>query len=113
MALIDAYVVRTHAMISRLTPSSQAWIDAVKADFDAFLTIGLQQYKSKDTMDGLLAAFRTLANGKDVLQQKDMDDWLKAADAQFLHTRLVAGDDGLDYTPFTKSVYGDGAVPVL
>ena len=27
-------------------------------DFDAFLTIVLQQYKSKDTADGLLAAFR-------------------------------------------------------
>ena len=32
-------------------------------DFDAFITIVLSEYKDKDTMDGLLAAFRTLADG--------------------------------------------------
>merc|ERR1719424_608048 len=30
--------------------------------FDAFLTIVLSTYKTKDTPDGLIAAFRTLAN---------------------------------------------------
>ena len=81
-------------------------------DFDAFLTIVLQQYKSKDTMDGLIAAFKSLSNGKDVVQPRDLTETLKKPDAEFLQARLVAGAEGLDYVPFSQAVYGQGAVPL-
>ena len=79
-------------------------------DFDAFLTIVLQQYKSKDTVDGLLAAFRALTNGKDAVQPDELQKSLKPADAEFLTSRLTAGADGLDFVPFSKAVYGDGEI---
>ena len=81
-------------------------------DFDAFLTIVLQQYKSKDTMDGLIAAFKSLSNGKDVVQPRDLTETLKKPDAEFLQARLVAGAEGLDYVPFSQAVYGQGTVPL-
>jgi len=80
-------------------------------DFDAFMTVVLQQYKDKDTMEGLLAAFRTLANGKEVIQPDDLKGALKPPDAAFLVERLPAATDGLDFAPFAKQVYGDG-VPI-
>lgn len=65
-------------------------------------------------MDGLLAAFRALANGKDALQPADLtaSGGLKQADADFLLGRLTPAGEGhaeggLDYVAFTKSVYGD------
>jgi len=82
--------------------------------FDAFVTIVLQQYKDKDTMDGLLAAFRTLANGKDALPADALAASLKPTDAEFLQAKLAPSADGngLDYASFTKAVYGDSAAPV-
>ena len=79
-------------------------------DFDSFLTIVLQQHKSKDTMDGLLAAFRALANGKDTLPPEELQKSLKPADVDFLTAHLTPTPDGLDYVPFTKAVYGEGTV---
>jgi len=81
-------------------------------DLDAFITVVLQQYKDKDTMEGLLAAFRTVANGKELLQEADLK-CLKPPDAAFLTERLVPAAEGLDFVPFAKTVYGDGnAVPL-
>ena len=70
-------------------------------------------------MDGLLNAFRALANGKDHLQPADLtaSGGLKQPDADFLLARLskapVEGDggtDALDYVPFCKEVYGEAKV---
>ena len=74
-------------------------------DFDAFLTIVLQQYKSKDTMDGLLSAFRAIANGKETVMADDLKNSLKPADAEFLAGRLTPAGDGFDYVPFVNAVY--------
>jgi len=80
--------------------------------FDAFVTIVLQQYKDKDTLDGLLAAFRTLANGKDTLPPDALVSSLKPADAQFLQAKLAPADDGgFDFVDFSKTVYGNEALP--
>ena len=80
--------------------------------FDAFLTIVLQQYKDKDTMDGLVGAFRTLSNGKEtlgpeVLTYREGDSTsLKEGDIEFLQRVLPAADGGIEFTPFSYSVYG-------
>jgi len=88
--------------------------------FDAFLTIVLQQYKDKDTPDGLIAAFRTLANGKetlpaDVLQYKE-GSFIKESDIAYLASKLTAAPDGtFEYAAFTTNVYGSSgstATPV-
>ena len=78
--------------------------------FDSFLTLVLQQFKDKDTADGLTLAFRALANGKDLLPVSDLDKSLKPADAEYLKARLTASaDGGLEFLPFASAVYGGGA----
>jgi Ca2+-binding EF-hand superfamily protein len=84
--------------------------------FDVFLTIVLQQYKDKDTMDGLVGAFRTLSNGKEtlgpeVLTYREGDTTsLKESDIEFLKRKLDTGaEGGFDFTPFSYSVYGSTA----
>ena len=57
----------------------------------------------------MLSAFRTLANGKDALPSSVLDcGLLQPTDAVFLRERLSTAADGsgLDYAPFSKSVYG-------
>lgn len=87
--------------------------------FDNFLSVVLQQFKDKDTMDGLIAAFRTLANGKDtigsdVLSYREGDTTsLKDTEVAFLQEKLgeAAPDGSFFYAPFAASVYGTEAPP--
>lgn len=75
--------------------------------FDAFLNLMLQQFKDQDTLDGLLGAFRTLANGKESLEPKELEARFKPADAAFLQAAFgMAPDGGYDYATFSRSVYG-------
>lgn len=78
--------------------------------FDGFLTFVLQQYKDKDTIDGLQMAFKTLAGGKESLPEKDLAEFLKPTDAEFLRPRLRdMGDDSYAYGPYVAGIYGQGA----
>merc|ERR1719174_127723 len=45
-------------------PAASGEIADATLSFEKFLTVVLQQYKDKDTLEGLLAAFSTLADGK-------------------------------------------------
>ena len=81
--------------------------DMLTVSFDGFLTFVLQQYKDKDTMEGLLMAFKTMANGKEALGNKDIDEFLKEGDAAFIRARVSTDEDGgYLYTPFVSSLYG-------
>ena len=90
----------------------------VKAiSFDSFLTLVLQQFKDKDTSDGLASAFRALADGKDALSASVLDKTLKPNEAAFLKEKLAPAEggaaDSYDYMPFSAAVYGAGsATPV-
>ena len=77
-------------------------------DLNAFTTFILQQYKDKDTKDTLLAAFQTVAGGKEVLTAADIRACIPEAEADYLLSQLNLrdGDHGLEYAPFAAIVYG-------
>lgn len=77
-------------------------------NLEAFTTFILQQYKDKDTKDTLLAAFLTVAGGKEVLTAADIRACIPAAEADYLLSQLNLrdGDHGLEYGPFAATVYG-------
>ena len=83
--------------------------DAPTISFESFVTIVLQQYKDKDTMDGLLAALRTLANDQDTLQPSALKENLKPKQAEFLQGKMKLTAEGYEYAEFAESVYADGA----
>ena len=93
--------------------SSETGQEQGTISFAAFLTIMLQQLKDKDTADGLLSAFRTLANGKDTLPTAEMERFLKPQDMTFLTAQLAPVEGGYEYAQFASSVYGtsDDAQP--
>jgi len=66
------------------------------------------QYKDKDTKDTLLAAFQTVAGGKEVLTAADIRACIPEAEADYLLSQLNLrdGDHGLEYAPFAAAVYG-------
>jgi len=81
--------------------------DDATINFEAFVTIVLQQYKDKDTLDGLLAAFDVLANGKETLPPEAISQSLKPEHADYLKGKMTLSDDGgYDYHEFAESVYG-------
>jgi len=83
--------------------------ETASISFEAFVTIVLQQYKDKDTLEGLLAAFATLANDKDTLLPSALKENLKPAHAEFLQGKMTLASEGYEYEAFVESVYGDGS----
>jgi len=89
-------------------PAASGEIADATLSFEKFLTVVLQQYKDKDTLDGLLAAFGTLADGKPSITSGELTAALKPAEAGFLQAKMVPADDGnLDYKEWSESVYGN------
>lgn len=81
---------------------------AMAMNLEAFTTFILQQYKDKDTKDTLLAAFQTVAGGKETLTAADVRACIPANEAEYLLAQLNLrdGEHGLEYGPFAAKVYG-------
>jgi len=75
---------------------------------EGFTTYFLQQFKDKDTADELLAAFRTLADGKDLVTADELKTHMPEAEVEFLIGQLALreGENSLEYAPFAAQVYG-------
>jgi len=73
-------------------------------DIDAFTRFLGQQYKSKDTMDGLVEAFKIVSNGKDAVAPEQVSEILPEGEASFLLSKLEK--DELAFMPFANHVYG-------
>jgi len=81
--------------------------DEMAISLESFTTFFLQQFKEKDTADELISAFKTVAGGKDFVQEKELREFLPEAEAGYLLGRLGSGEgENLDYTPFASEVYG-------
>jgi len=75
--------------------------------FDNFLNLMLAQFKDKDTNEGLVTAFRTLANGKETLPTEELEKWMtKPAELSYLQRAFTQVGDGYDYPFFCKAIYG-------
>jgi len=77
---------------------------------ESFTTFFLEQYKSRDTFDDLLQAFKTLSGGKEAVKGADVKAFVPEAECAYLLEKLGMAEerleDELDFNPFVAHVYG-------
>ncbi|KAL1523144.1 hypothetical protein AB1Y20_018099 [Prymnesium parvum] len=95
-------------MVEFFETNSRAEGEKTIIDLDAFSRFLSRQYKSKDTMDGLLDAFKVISGGKDVVTPEQVAPILQEKEASYLIPKLEK--EGMTFAPWASFVYG--ATPI-